>query len=590
MITRTRVNRRDFLYLAGLGAFALASSPARATARSAALAPAPLVDLDMELTASPGTANLVPGRATSTWAYAARVLAGDPSSVRPLAAGYLGPVIRAQRGQNLRVRFVNELAEPSIVHWHGLHVPADMDGHPRDVVPPGAAYGYELPIVNRAGTYWFHPHPHGRTGVQVYNGLAGLLLVSDDEEAAARLPAGDFDVPLVIQDRVFDATNQFVYPGASTVPHQDGALGDTILVNGQADFTLDVRKSVYRLRLLNASNARIYKLAWSDGTPLAVIATDGGLLETPVAQSYVTLAPGERVEVVADFRSYRKGTVLRMVSRAFAGADLGGVMSDVPLPNGAEFTVLRVRVRRRGPSAFAMLVLNLRQARNLKQSELAELSGVGRRLISDIERGARRHHPFLVAGVAVRRADARDDEEAVGPQGARRGDLGSRADHAVEPALARQGRQPLDLGVRIAADSDRGEIALVEAGEHGHADDLGALRCGGLGVFEHCPPAGGMDGEDRRFERPQCLDRLSDRVRDVVELEIEEDRQAELRHFPDAVAAVGGEELESELEAADVVAHPPGDGLGALQIRCVDGNEDRAFHDAGETVPRAIVL
>jgi FtsP/CotA-like multicopper oxidase with cupredoxin domain len=353
MTGRNRLSRRDFLYLAGLGAYALASNPERATGRGPAPGWAPLDDLDLELKASPATANLLPGRATSTWAYVGGVLAGDPSSVRPLASGYLGPVIRARRGQNLRVRFVNELDEPSIVHWHGLHVPADMDGHPRDVVGPGAVFGYDFPIVNRAGTYWFHPHPHGRTGVQVYSGLAGLLLVSDDEEAAARLPAGDFDVPLVIQDRAFDATNQFAYPGAGTVPHQDGVLGDTILVNGQADFTLDVRRSVYRLRLLNASNSRIYKLAWNDETPFTVIATDGGLLETPVTRPYVTLAPGERVEALVDFRSYRKGTVLRMLSRAFTGADMG-VMGNVPLPNGAEFTVFKVRVRRRGPSAFAM--------------------------------------------------------------------------------------------------------------------------------------------------------------------------------------------------------------------------------------------
>jgi FtsP/CotA-like multicopper oxidase with cupredoxin domain len=347
-----RMNRRDFLYLAGLGTYALASSPTQATGRGAAPLRAPLVDLEMDLTAAPAMANLLPGRATSTWAYSARVLAGDPSSVSPMADGYLGPIIRARRGQNLRVRFVNELAEPSIVHWHGLHVPADMDGHPRDVVGPGAAYEYELPIVDRAGTYWFHPHPHGRTGVQVYNGLAGLLLVSDEEEDAARLPAGDYDVPLVIQDRVFDAANQFVYPAADSVPHRDGALGDTILVNGRADFTLDVRRSVYRLRLLNGSNSRIYKLAWSDEAPFTVIATDGGLLEAPVARSYVTLAPGERVEVLADFRRYRKGTVLRMLSRAFSGAEMGGMTGDASLPNGAEFTVLEIRVRRRGPTEF----------------------------------------------------------------------------------------------------------------------------------------------------------------------------------------------------------------------------------------------
>jgi FtsP/CotA-like multicopper oxidase with cupredoxin domain len=304
------------------------------------------------MTASPAMAQLLPGRPTSTWAYTARVLAGDPSAVTPIADGYLGPIVRARRGQDLRVRFVNGLAEPSIVHWHGLHVSPDMDGHPRDVVGPGAAYDYEFPIADRAGTYWFHPHPHGRTGIQVYNGLAGLLLVSDDEEDAARLPAGDYDVPLVIQDRTFDAANQFVYPAPGAGHGGGGVLGDTILVNGRANFTLDVRRSVYRLRFINGSNSRIYKLGWSDETPFSVVATDGGLLEEPVARPYVTLAPGERVDVIADFRGYPKGTVVSLLSRAFSGG--AGTPGGAALPNGAELTVLRARVRRRGPDEFTM--------------------------------------------------------------------------------------------------------------------------------------------------------------------------------------------------------------------------------------------
>jgi FtsP/CotA-like multicopper oxidase with cupredoxin domain len=105
-------------------------------------------------------------------------------------------------GQKLRVNFTNRLAEESVIHWHGLHVPPEMDAHPRYAIGPGETYVYNLPITNRAGTYWYHPHPDGRTGPQVYNGLAGLLLVSDDEEAALRLPSGEYDVPLVIQDRL----------------------------------------------------------------------------------------------------------------------------------------------------------------------------------------------------------------------------------------------------------------------------------------------------------------------------------------------------------------------------------------------------
>jgi FtsP/CotA-like multicopper oxidase with cupredoxin domain len=353
MIARRQIGRRDFLCLAGLGAYALAARPVLAASRAAS-APQALADLDLELRAAPAMASLLPGRATSTWAYAARVLAGEQSRVTPMAAGYLGPVIRARRGETLRVRFVNELEEPSIVHWHGLHVAAAMDGHPRDAVGSGATYLYEFPIIDRAGTYWYHPHPHGRTGVQVYNGLAGVLVVSDDEEEAAGLPTGEYDLPLVIQDRSFDGANQFLYGGPGAAGRMDGVLGDTILVNGRANSRLDLKTSVYRLRLVNGSNSRIYKLAWSDATPLVVIATDGGLLEAPVERPYVMLAPGERVELLADFRRHRKGATVRMVSLGFSGADSGGLMGGAPLSNGVEFPVFGVRVRRRERRAFTM--------------------------------------------------------------------------------------------------------------------------------------------------------------------------------------------------------------------------------------------
>ncbi len=355
MSTGKTLDRRDFLSCVGLGMCALATRPAFALERQTVQGSTKTATaLDLELTASPAASQLLSGRTTNTWAYTSRVLAGDPMAATPIADGFLGPVIRARRGQTMRVRFINGLPEPSIVHWHGLHVSADMDGHPRDAVGPGGEFDYEFPITDRAGTYWFHPHPHGRTGAQVYNGLAGLLLVSDEEEDAARLPSGDYDIPLVIQDRSFDATNQFTSTPTGHGGHFGGALGDTILVNGRVGFTLEAQRSVYRLRLVNASNSRIYKLGWSDETPLTVIATDGGLLEAPVARPYVTLAPGERVDVIADFRRYRKGTSLRMLSRAFSGADMGGMMGNSRIPNGSEFPVFTVRLRRRGPQNFEM--------------------------------------------------------------------------------------------------------------------------------------------------------------------------------------------------------------------------------------------
>jgi FtsP/CotA-like multicopper oxidase with cupredoxin domain len=154
----------------------------------------------------------------------------------------------------------------------------------------------------------------------VLYGLAGLLLVTDDEESSLGLPDGAFDVPLVIQDRSFTDDNQFSYLEDGMQSPMIGFHGDEILVNGQPDFTLPVATRPYRLRLLNGSNARIYKLGWSDGRPFQVIATDGGLLERPVTRSTLTLAPGERVEVWADFGQDEAGTELVLQNLAFTGS------------------------------------------------------------------------------------------------------------------------------------------------------------------------------------------------------------------------------------------------------------------------------
>jgi FtsP/CotA-like multicopper oxidase with cupredoxin domain len=353
------VSRRDFLRLTGLGMATLSVGGGLATflggcapGTLAAGGPksAPSVDLEIALRATQGEVSILPGQASRVWTYRGTVLKGDPDSLQALPGSYLGPILRVHRGQTVRIHFVNQLPEQSIVHWHGLHVPEDMDGHPRDAIGPGQTHIYEFRVLNRAGTYWFHPHPHKMTGRQVYKGLAGLFLVVDEEEAAAGLPSGEYDVPLIIQDRTFDADNQLVYLPGGTMNQMMGFLGDTVLVNGRPDFALAVATRPYRLRLLNGSNSRIYKLAWDDGTPLTVIATDGGLLERPLQRNYVTLAPAERLELWVDFSERPLGTELRLRSLKFAGAEAQEVDTGIgpagALPDGSEFTVLRVRVER----------------------------------------------------------------------------------------------------------------------------------------------------------------------------------------------------------------------------------------------------
>jgi len=377
-----------------------AAAPSRAATASSAFTP----DVELALTAAAGEATIRQGGATRVWSYRAEVLKGSPDTVRTMEGSYLGPILRLYQGQKVRVRFQNELPEPSIVHWHGLLTPDRMDGHPRTAIGPGESYTYEFEVTNRAGTYWFHPHPHGLTGRQVMAGLAGLILVSDTEEAAAGLPSGEFDVPLVIQDRTFDSDNQFVYlsgqavggmmgmMGGTTAPggmmggmmggamgpgmmeRMMGFLGDTILVNSVPDFQLTLAAAPYRLRLLNGSNSRIYKLAWSDRSPMIAIATDGGLLPAPSEHPYITLGPGERVELWADFSARAVGDEFTLESLEFAGAEgdalmgggmghmghggmggMGGMMmSEAALANGSAFPVMTVRIDRQVRSSLTL--------------------------------------------------------------------------------------------------------------------------------------------------------------------------------------------------------------------------------------------
>jgi len=353
------LSRRDFLRMTSVGVISLYTSIHSKSLSAQVDTP----DVEINLDAAQGEAQILSGTPTTVWAYRGNIIRGEADALQSIPGSYLGPLVRVRTGQNIRVNFNNSLPEPSIVHWHGLRLPEDMDAHPRFAIPSGETYTYDFRVLNRAGTYWYHPHPDMLTGRQVYNGLAGLLIVTDDEEAALRLPQGEYDIPLVIQDRTFDANNQFLYVPQGMEAETMGFLGDRILVNGQPDFSFSVETRAYRLRLLNGSNFRIYKLAWEDGTPLTVIATDGGLLESPVQRDYIMLAPGERVELWVDFSQYPIGTQLLLQSLPFSGVelmemegmdhggmDMGGMdmgamdMGATTIPHGGEFTVLRMDV------------------------------------------------------------------------------------------------------------------------------------------------------------------------------------------------------------------------------------------------------
>ncbi|GIX26891.1 multicopper oxidase family protein [Pelomicrobium sp.] len=293
-------------------------------------------DLVLRVTASPDRKPIWSGPETRVLRYRAEVLKGRRDAVRP-ASSYLGPTLELRRGERVRIHFENRMNEPSIIHWHGMIVPDVADGHPHHAVGPGSEYIYDFTVRNPAGTYLYHPHPHGLTGKQVYYGLAGLLIVRERGELTYGLPAPEHELSLVIQDRRIGRENQFAFK-RMMMDDMNGVLGDTVLVNGLPDAAFKVSPRSYRLRLANVSNARIYKLAWSDGRPMRVIATDNGLLssaEGTQTRPYVVLAPFERVELLEDFGERRAGAEVALVSQAFSGLEMMDGMMDGMMGGGS---------------------------------------------------------------------------------------------------------------------------------------------------------------------------------------------------------------------------------------------------------------
>jgi len=246
---------------------------------------------------------LLPATASSMLAYT--TLQGGKS--------FQNPILVLRKGQAFEATLVNGLSEPTIIHWHGVDGPWRQAGHPSYAVGPGGRYGYSFPITNRAGTYWYHPHPHGLTAKQAYMGLASFFLVRDDEEIAFAkeldLRLGETDIPIVLQDKRFTKSGHLDY-SPSKEDLLMGYLGGSVLANGAHRPTMKASTRLYRFRLLNGSTARIYNLAFlHGGTPLpfALVGNDGGFLPAPQRLTEVFLAPGERVDVLLDLRTLAPG-------------------------------------------------------------------------------------------------------------------------------------------------------------------------------------------------------------------------------------------------------------------------------------------
>jgi|TARA_B100000929_G_scaffold271541_1_gene242484 FtsP/CotA-like multicopper oxidase with cupredoxin domain len=294
-------------------------------------------DVDLRVRARPDKVAILPGAPSDVWRYTAERIVGPEDTLTPVGESYTGPLIRLRRGQRLRVRIDNDLPEDTTVHWHGLHVPPDVDGQPRLPIAPATSMAVAFDVVDRAGLYWYHPHPHGpdggRVGFQSYAGLAGPLIINDDAERALELPDGERELVLILQDRTFSNGNELQYIDdggmGAMMTRMQGFRGERVLVNGHPDARREVSTQPYRLRLLNGSNSRIYKLAWSDGRAVTVIGTDGGLLAKPERRRSVTLAPAQRIDLWVDFGDTEPGESVQLVSEEYQLGMMGERMGDM---------------------------------------------------------------------------------------------------------------------------------------------------------------------------------------------------------------------------------------------------------------------
>ncbi len=250
-------------------------------------------------------------------------LPGKSAATFGINGSYLGPTLRVHSGDRVRMRVTNELGTETTIHWHGMELPAVMDGV-YQIIQPNATWEPYWTIRNEAATLWYHAHLMGHTGEHVYRGLAGMIIVDDDNSDSLALPHryGVDDIPVIVQDKEFDANGQLVYTHHSEpVAGPQGFLGDTILVNGTLAPFVEVPRGWLRLRLLNASNGRRFTFGFDDNRPFNQIASDGGLLEAPVKETRLVVAPGSRAEILVDVT---QGDSVRLMSYSIRDIDHAG--------------------------------------------------------------------------------------------------------------------------------------------------------------------------------------------------------------------------------------------------------------------------
>ena len=242
-----------------------------------------------------------------------------------------GPELRANVGDTLVVRLTNHLQEPTMIHWHGLRIPAAMDGTGAVQTPvaPGEVFEYRF-VLPDAGTFWYHSHANET--VQLEKGMYGALIVEDPTD-----PVFDGEKVLMIDDMKLNSDNEFTKPGwfvPRIVERHDGREGDTLLISGKEDSVIDIAAGqTERWRFINASSARYFTLHLG-GKEFKIIGTDGGLLEHPRTVTSVLLTPGERIDIAAgpfeegetfamESLRYNRSTFLKAKRQQFATVKVG---------------------------------------------------------------------------------------------------------------------------------------------------------------------------------------------------------------------------------------------------------------------------
>jgi len=297
----------------------------------------------LELVAGVDRLPVFDGFASNVWNYAA---AGDAHD----------PLLLARRGDDVDVTLSNRLGQDTTIHWHGLALDEANDGSGLHPVHHGERRRYAFRVANRAALYWYHAHPHFHTGEQVHQGMAGLFVVEDDEELALRehldLAWLERDLPLMIADKQLARRNELAYKAGA-----DDWIGNRVLVNWTPEPYLDVERATYRFRIANASNARMFRLAFvSNGNalPLHLIGSDGGLLERPMPLRDCFVAPAQRVDVLLDLSALAAGARIRLCSLAYdAMENDGGAAGEDPMlehpgatPMGGAMDLMELRVGR----------------------------------------------------------------------------------------------------------------------------------------------------------------------------------------------------------------------------------------------------